>query len=80
MAALKIAISLEENLLKEIDKLVSKKIFPSRSRAIQEAVQDKIMKISKSRLAKESAKLNPEEEIQIAEEGIDYEADEWPEY
>lgn len=80
MSAAKIAISLDEAVLKEIDGLVKKRIFPNRSRAIQEAVKEKIEKISKSRLARECAKLNPGEETDFAEEGMDSEIDEWPEY
>lgn len=80
MPSSKIAISLEEGILKEIDLLVKKNLFPNRSRAIQEAVKDKIVKISKSRLAQECAKLNSDEEIKSAEEGMDFEVDEWPEY
>lgn len=80
MPVAKIAISLDEGVLREIDSLVRKKIFPNRSRAIQEAVKDKIVRISKSRLARECAKLNSEEEINLAEEGMDMEVDEWPEY
>lgn len=80
MPAAKIAISIEESILKEIDSLVKKKIFPNRSKAIQEAVKDKIMRITKSRLAKECAKLNFTEETNLAEEGMGVEVDEWPEY
>ena len=80
MAASKIAISLDESMLKEIDDLVKKKVYPSRSRAIQEAVREKIIKISKNRLAKECAKLDPDEEMNQAEEGMDFEVNEWPEY
>jgi len=80
MSATKIAISIDEHILKEIDRLVQKKIYPNRSRAIQEAVQDKIKRISKSRLALECAKLDSDEEIQLAEEGMDREVNEWPKY
>jgi len=78
MSATKIAISIDEHILKEIDRLVQKKIYPNRSRAIQEAVQDKIERISKSRLARECAKLDSDEEIQLAEEGMDREVNERP--
>ena len=80
MPVAKIAISIDEGVLREIDGLVRKKIFPNRSRAIQEAVKDKIVRISKSRLARECAKLNSDEEINLAEKGMDMEVDEWPEY
>ena len=55
-------------------------MFPNRSRAIQEAIAEKIERIEKSRLARECAKLDAEEEARIAEEGMDSEVDEWPEY
>lgn len=80
MSVTKIAISIDEHILKEIDRLVQKKIYPNRSRAIQEAVQDKIERISKSRLARECAKLDSDEEIQLAEEGMDTKVNEWPKY
>ena len=80
MAASKIAISLDENILRELDILVRDRVFSSRSRAIQEAVKEKIEKITKNRLAIECAKLDPKEEIEFAEEGINGELDEWPEY
>jgi metal-responsive CopG/Arc/MetJ family transcriptional regulator len=80
MPSAKIAISLDEDILREIDGLVRKKVFPNRSKAIQEAVREKIEKILKSRLARECAKLNSQEEISLAEEGMDMEVDEWPEY
>lgn len=80
MPATKIAISLDENILRELDSLVSRKFFPNRSKAIQEAVSDKLARISKSRLAVECAKLNPEEEINLAEEGMEMEIEEWDEY
>lgn len=80
MPAAKIAISLDEGILREIDGLVRKKIFPNRSRAIQEAVREKIEKISKSRLAKECAKLNVNEEVELAEGGMESEVERWPEY
>lgn len=44
MAVSKIAITIDSNLLKEIDMLVKSNLFPSRSKAIQEAVAEKIKK------------------------------------
>lgn len=80
MSTQKIAITLDEGLLERIDLLVKKKVFPSRSRAIQEAVRDKIIKLNKSRLSKECAKLEPEFEQAMADEGLAAEAESWPEY
>ena len=80
MAASKIAITIDDNTLKRIDILVKSKFFPNRSKAIQVAVTEKLMRIEKSRLARECAKLNPECEQSLAEEGLSSELEEWPEY
>ena len=80
MAALKIAITMEDKLLKQIDILVKSKHFPNRSKAIQDAVAEKLARLEKSRLAQECAKLDPEFEQSLAEEGLSLEMEEWPEY
>ena len=80
MAASKIAITIDENMLKQIDILVKSKYFPNRSKAIQQAVSEKLMRLEKSRLAQECAKLDPKFEQSIAEEGLSAELEEWPEY
>ena len=80
MAALKIAITLEKDMLKRLDMLVKSKTFPNRSKAIQEAVAEKLTRIEKSRLAQECAKLDPKFEQSLAEEGFVSELEEWPEY
>jgi metal-responsive CopG/Arc/MetJ family transcriptional regulator len=80
MAASKIAITIDDNTLKRLDILVKSKFFPNRSKAIQEAVTEKLMRIEKSRLAQECAKLNPEFEQSLAEEGFSSELAEWPEF
>ncbi|NOZ11638.1 MAG: ribbon-helix-helix protein, CopG family [Gammaproteobacteria bacterium] len=80
MSSSKIAISLESDVLAEVDALVKKRMFPSRSRAIQEAVKEKLDRLSHSLLAKECAKLEPEYEQALAEEGLRKDLAEWPEY
>jgi metal-responsive CopG/Arc/MetJ family transcriptional regulator len=80
MAASKIAITIDDKILKQIDILVKSKFFPNRSKAIQEAVSEKLLRLGKSRLAQECAKLNPEFEQSLAEEGFSAEMEEWPEY
>jgi len=80
MAASKIAITIDDNLLKRLDMLVKSNCFPNRSKAIQEAVTEKLMRIEKSRLARECDKLDPEFEQSMAEEGFSTELEEWPEY
>ncbi|MCZ7602301.1 MAG: ribbon-helix-helix domain-containing protein [Melioribacteraceae bacterium] len=76
----KIAISVDKKILQRIDLLVDKNLFPSRSKAIQIALEEKLSKIDKSRLAIESAKLNIAEEQLLADENINGGVSEWPEY
>ena len=76
----KVAISLDESILNRLDKLVRKQIFPNRSQAIQEAVEEKLARLEKSRLAQECAKLDPAFEKALAEEGLSKDLNEWPEY
>ena len=80
MAASKIAITIDDNLLKQLDIMVKSKVYPNRSRAIQEAVADKLYRLERTRLAQECAKLDPNFEQNMAEEGLSLEMDEWPEY
>ena len=80
MAASKIAITLENDTLKRLDMLVKTNFFPNRSKAIQEAVAEKLARLEKSRLAQECAKLDPDFERSLAEEGFTSELEEWPEY
>jgi len=76
MAASKIAITIDDRMLKQLDILVKSKYFPNRSKAIQEAVAEKLMRLEKSRLAQECAKLDPVFEQSIAEEGFSAEMEE----
>lgn len=80
MSTAKIAITLEENLLRDLDLLVKERVFPNRSNLIQEAVKEKLFKINKIRLATECSKLDPSYEQALAEEGMDEELELWPEY
>jgi len=80
MATAKIAITLEEKLLKDLDLLVKEKVFPNRSNVIQEAVREKLNKLNKMRLATECSKLDPSYEQSLAEEGFSEELENWPEY
>jgi len=73
MATSKIAISLDEGTVKRLDRLVKNRIFPSRSKVIQDAVEEKLKKMGKGRLARECAKLDPEFEKALAEEALSYE-------
>ncbi|HEV7671105.1 MAG TPA: CopG family transcriptional regulator [Thermoanaerobaculia bacterium] len=75
----KIAISIESSALLEMDRLVGRGVFPSRSQLIQIAVSEKLERLGRQRLARECAKLRPEEERAAAEEHFTGEV-EWPAY
>jgi metal-responsive CopG/Arc/MetJ family transcriptional regulator len=80
MTQAKVAISLNDQLLQRLDRLVREKVFASRSQAIQESVREKLDRLDGGRLARECAKLNPEFERRLAEEGLSDLVEEWPEY
>jgi Arc/MetJ-type ribon-helix-helix transcriptional regulator len=80
MAASKIAITIDDKLVKQLDNLVNSQVFPNRSKAIQKAVEEKLERIEKTRLSRECAKLDPKYEQTLAEEGFSKELEEWPEY
>jgi metal-responsive CopG/Arc/MetJ family transcriptional regulator len=80
MAAAKVAISLDEIVLARLDRLVKQQAFPNRSKAIEEAVKEKLERLDRSRLARECAKLDPAFEKALADEGLSGELAQWPEY
>jgi metal-responsive CopG/Arc/MetJ family transcriptional regulator len=80
MSKSKIAITLEETTLERLDELVKRSEYPSRSQAIQEAVEEKLARLERSRLARECAKLDPAFEKALAEEGLSEDVSQWPEY
>jgi Arc/MetJ-type ribon-helix-helix transcriptional regulator len=80
MGVAKVAISLDESALERVDRLVQEGKFPSRSRLIQDAIAEKLERMGKTRLAAECAKLDPEFERALADEGLSEEAASWPEY
>ncbi len=76
----KIAITIQQPLLSELDELVQGDTFKSRSQAIQEAVREMLSRLRRGRLARECAKLDPAVERDLAEEGLSTELATWPEY
>ena len=80
MSRTKVAITIEAGLLARVDALVQRKVFSNRSRAVQEAVQEKLERMERSRLAEECAKLEPAFERAMAEEGLSEDVAEWPKY
>jgi metal-responsive CopG/Arc/MetJ family transcriptional regulator len=80
MPKTKLAVTMDANLVDELDHLVSKRRFANRSQAIEVAVAEKLERLARTRLAHECSKLNPNEERALAEEGLAASRDTWPEY
>lgn len=80
MGAAKVAITIDEELLERIDLLVVQKKFPNRSRAIQEAVRETLIRLDRGRLSRECAKLSKRSEQKMADEGLAEDLAEWPEF
>jgi Arc/MetJ-type ribon-helix-helix transcriptional regulator len=80
MNTVRLAVSLEKNVIEQIDLLVKDKHYPSRSQLIRSAVKEKISKLNKSRLATECEKLDSKFEVNLSEESFISEIEEWPEY
>ena len=78
MATAKVAITLEQQLLRLVDRWVAQRRFASRSQAIQVALREKVEHWKHTRLAEEVKKLNPKEERAFAEER--FPGEEWPDY
>jgi metal-responsive CopG/Arc/MetJ family transcriptional regulator len=80
MAKAKVAVTLDEATLGRVDELVRQSFFASRSQAIQEAIEEKLARLDRRRLARECAKLDPAFEKALAEEGLSEDILRWPEY
>jgi metal-responsive CopG/Arc/MetJ family transcriptional regulator len=80
MLVAKVAVSIDRELLTELDRLVKEQVFASRSQAVQMAVREKVARLKRRRLAEECAKLDPKYERSLAEEGMSEELARWPVY
>ena len=80
MATTKVAITLDSELLRQLDRMVAERVFPNRSRAVQDAIRDKLERMARTRLARECAKLDKRFERELADENLAKDAKEWPEY
>jgi len=80
MAKAKVAITLDGATLDRVDNLVRQSLFANRSQAIQGAIEEKLARLERSRLARECAKLDPAFEKALADEGISEDISQWPEY
>ena len=80
MPKTKLAVTLDADLVENLDNLVAARQFANRSQAIESAVAEKLGRLARTRLARECAKLDPHEERALAEEGLAGGAETWPEY
>ncbi len=74
----RIAVTLDDMTLAEIDRWVERGKYPSRGRIVQTAVEQLVEREKRLRLAREIAKLDPKEEQQLAEGGLGDTS--WPAY
>jgi metal-responsive CopG/Arc/MetJ family transcriptional regulator len=80
MSVAKVAISIENKLLKKVDFYVKKGVFKNRSQALQMAMNETIAHLEHKRLANECAKLDISLEQQIADNDLAEDMEEWPKY
>jgi len=70
METARLAINIDKRTLSALDRLVKLQVFTNRSRAIQEAVEEKLDRLGRTRLAEECAKADVAEEQAMAEKGL----------
>jgi metal-responsive CopG/Arc/MetJ family transcriptional regulator len=80
MAKTKVAVTLDSETLRRVDRLVRDARYPNRSQAIEAAVAEQLDRLDRRRLTEECAKLDPAAERALAEEGFGADAAAWPEY
>lgn len=80
MPAAKIAITVDQKIVNQIDRLVKEGKYKSRSSVIQEALEEKLKSKKRKRLITELAMLDPKEERSLADEFLQLDREEWDEY
>jgi Arc/MetJ-type ribon-helix-helix transcriptional regulator len=80
MAKTKVAVTLDAQTVRRVDRLVRDARYPNRSQAIEAAIAAQLERLEGRRLAEECAKLDPEAEQALAEEGLGADRAAWPEY
>jgi Arc/MetJ-type ribon-helix-helix transcriptional regulator len=79
MSTTKVAVTLQADMVKEIDRWVRQGHFANRSRAIQASLAEMMARHKRHRLIQALAKIDPRQERALAEEALTGEA-RWPEY
>lgn len=80
MVKRKIAITLDDDIVRRIDTFIREQSHSSRSKAVEQAVREKLSRLERSRLAREASKLDPAFERSLAEEELSHDQSEWPKY
>lgn len=80
MSKTKVAVTVDSELLNELDELIARRRFPNRSQAIETALAEKLARLRRTRLVFECANLDPGEEKRFAEAGLGETLKQWPEY
>lgn len=80
MPKTKVASTLDAERLDRVDELAARREFRNRNEAIETALAEKLALARRMRLARECAKLDPDDEKALAEEGLAGISDSWPEY
>jgi metal-responsive CopG/Arc/MetJ family transcriptional regulator len=70
MSDTEVVILIDKPLLQQLDRLVKSRSFRSRSHIVQEAVAEKTSRMDSGALEREFAKLDPESEQEMADEGL----------
>lgn len=71
MPKTRIAVTLKHDLLVRLDRIVTEGAFPNRNKAVEAAIEEKLERMKRGRLARECARLDPEYEKALAEEGME---------
>ncbi len=78
MLKAKITIDLNPTLLARLDGLVTEEKFPSRSLAVESAIEEKLERLEQTRLAGECAKIDSAFEKAMSSEGLEDDLAAWP--
>jgi metal-responsive CopG/Arc/MetJ family transcriptional regulator len=68
MPKTKVTLTLETDLLAEVDSLVRKSRFVNRSQAVEAVIAEQLARLRRTRLPEACALLDPDEERMLAEE------------
>ncbi len=80
MTKAKVAVTIDQETLRRVDRLVRHARFMNRSQAIEYALTAELERLERMRLADESAKLDPGNEQTLAEMGLAADGKDWPPY